>query len=105
MKKVLLLILAVFLLGGAVMAVFQYPPEHIESVTLVNGKMEIVKSQEILSPYTTSDNVILLSTSGSILNKRVWKEIYIAKGGQIVLEKIIEGKIIPAQDEHWEFSE
>jgi len=103
MKRIVILILAILFLGGISMAVYRFPAEHIESVVLVEGKIEIVKSQ-----VNAVQNQYLLLTSipqNPGLSKHIWKEIYIAKDSKIVLEKIIEGKFIPAQDERWEFTE
>ena len=101
MKRIVILILAILFLGGISMAVYRFPAEHIESVVLVEGKIEIVKSQiDIIQVHLLT---YPLQNNRSL--KRIWKEIYIAKDGKIVLEKTIEGKFIPAQDERWEFTE
>jgi len=126
MKQIVILILAVLFLGGISMAVFHYPADHIESVTLVDGKIEIVKSHDygvsvqsmqcqnnggmdlVYKPLELGrleGNILLLPSNNMLFTKRIWKEIYIAKDGKIVLEKTIEGKIIPAQNERWEFPE
>lgn len=86
------------------MTISWYPADHIESFNLmVNGKIEVIKSQ--IARIYTSD--LVYRPNGQIQEppKRVWKEIYIAKDGIIILEKTIEGKVIPAQDERWEFPE
>jgi hypothetical protein len=112
MKRITFLILATLFLGGVAMAIYQFPQAQIESVELVNGKIEIVKSQ--VNPVTdvnlvykkvNASGFTYVESSEQRLPKRVWKEIYIAKNGVIILEKIIEAKIIPAADERWEFSE
>ena len=101
MKRFMILVLSVLFLGGASMAVYHFPAEHIEGMFLIDGKIEIVKSQ------VNPSQVLLLTypVQDPGLQKRIWKEIYIAKDGKIVLEKTIEGKITPAQDERWEFPE
>lgn len=99
MKRISLFIFTVLFLGGALIAIYRFPQAHIESVTLVNGKIEVVKSQ--INPIQTS--YLVFNGPDEPLQKRVWKEIYSVQGGQIVLEKIIEAKIIPAEDERWEF--
>jgi hypothetical protein len=111
----MLLVLMVLFLGGVAMCVYHSPKETILSINLIGGKIEIIKTQDganIQSMYAATNNLaifggdsILLPAPISFNNRRVWKEIYIAKNGVIVLEKIIEGKIIPAQEERIEFSE
>jgi hypothetical protein len=93
-------ILTFLFFGGMIMSqVYEFPPVIIHSVNLVGGKIEVAKSQidAIQCAFSTWPS--------SWLSKKVWKEIYAAKNGTIVLEKVIEGKIIPAQDEKWDFPE
>lgn len=115
MRKTMLLVLMVLFLGGAAMCVYHPPKEIILSINLIDGKLEIIKTQDgvnIQSMFATTNSPaifqgdsILLPAPISFNNRRVWKEIYIAQNGVIVLEKVIEGKIIPAQEERIEFAE
>ena len=100
-RSIIFFVILLFSIGG--FAVFRFPEAKIESVELVNGKIEVVKSQ--VESIFTSDLVYRPTSEVQFQEapKIVWKEIYAAKDGAIVLEKIIQGKIIPAQDERWEF--
>lgn len=106
-----LVFLVIALLSIGAFAVYRFPEVNILSVELVNGKIEVVKSQYRYSTYTVTNTPLVIGQSITlqgdfshlVSGNRVWKEIYAAKDGQIVLEKIIEAKVVPAQDERYEF--
>lgn len=62
-------------------------------IELKNGKLEIT-----YRAYSQSVYAIVCNTPGCAQPPdRIWKEIYIAKDGKIVLEKELQGTHIPAQ--------
>ena len=76
--------------------------ETIESTELTeDGKLEIVKrstAQPSIAPA-----IGCLPGPCDYTIRRLWKEVYTVKDGKIVLEKTVEGKIVPACGEVYEF--
>lgn len=71
----------------------------IQSSTLVDGKIEVVK-------YWYQIGIMTYGGSASV--DRVTKDIYIAKGGKIVFLKTVEGQLVQAhvaQHIEWEGEE
>ncbi len=77
--------------------------ETIVSATLVEGRLEIVKRS---SCYPNSVPAIAcLPKPCDWTIRKVWREVYAAQDGKIILLKKIEGKIIAAQEERIEWPE
>lgn len=75
--------------------------ETVESITLVNGQLEVVKQS--VSDLSSIPAMACVASPCDWSRRRVWKEVYGVKNGKITLLKTIEGKIIPAQDERIEW--
>lgn len=75
--------------------------ESIESVTLSEGKPEIVKRSTRVPSLIPAIACFPGPCDWTI--RRVWKEVYAVKDGKIILEATIEGKISPATKEAYEW--
>lgn len=75
---------------------------RIESFSVVDGVVEVVKSQPVQTMVCTLSYPNLFAPQ---VSRRVWKEIYRVKDGKIVLSETVEAMIFPAQEERWEFGD
>lgn len=75
--------------------------ESILLAELKDGQLEITKRSACIPSMTSSINC--WPTPCDFTIHKVWKEIYTARDGKIVLSKTIEGKIVPAQSERIEW--
>jgi len=84
--------------AGRTIGIDAHLAEWVEESYMENGKLILVK-RGISTPSLTT------CAGTDCFGEQAWKEIYTAKDGQIVLERIIRGKIIPAQAERVEWPE
>ena len=72
-----------------ILSVGSFPSPVIASVSLINGKLEVIKRYPSGGMYACNPPMPVPDS--------IEKDIYIAKNGKIVLEKTIKGKVIPPQ--------
>lgn len=75
--------------------------ETIESVSVVNGQLEIVK-RSTCTP-TAIPAIACIPGPCDFTKRRVFKEVYGARDGKVALLYTVEGKIVPAQAERVEW--
>lgn len=71
--------------------------EIVEGFAYYCGKIFVVKSISISGAHYWQSSTKIPA------KKRVWMEIYIARGGHIVLFAILNAKLISANPERWRF--
>ena len=71
----------------------------VEAFRFQGGRIFVAKSEIIPGKYYWEGSTAVPK------RKRVWIEIYVAVGNQIVLYKTINAKCVPAKPESWEFEE
>lgn len=77
--------------------------ETLVSTELIAGRLEIVRRSTC---YPISTPAVVCTPGPCDWSvRRVWREVYAARDGRIVLIKKIEGKITPAQTERIEWPE
>lgn len=75
--------------------------ETIVSVEHKDGRIEVTKRSNYMPSSVPA--IVCAPQPCDWMIRKVWREVYEAKDGKIVLSKKIEGRVLPAQDEKIEW--